>query len=242
MPCRGSGPSGGFRIDPALVYALTRLESNFDAAAVSPVGARGLMQIMPFTARYVTGDETLGGTALNDPSVNLDVGQRYVAFLARQDAIDGDLIRLLASYNAGPGSFQRWNSAVRDDGDPLLFIEAIPNDQTRAFVQHVLTYTWLYAAQLRLPHRASTSWAPGNSHASRRLPRRANCRSPHRARIDRGAPGGSSMARIDESRPFMPVNIAVLTVSDTRTAARHVGRRWRSGSPRRAIARVARRS
>jgi soluble lytic murein transglycosylase len=144
-------PSGGFRIDPALVYALTRLESNFDPAAVSPVGARGLMQIMPVTARYVTGDETLGGTALNDPSVNLDVGQRYVAFLARQDAIDGDLIRLLASYNAGPGSFLRWNSAVRDDGDPLLFIEAIPNDQTRAFVQHVLTYTWLYAAQLQLP-------------------------------------------------------------------------------------------
>jgi soluble lytic murein transglycosylase len=144
-------PAGGFRIDPALVYALTRLESNFDAAAVSPAGALGLMQVMPVTARYVMGSEALGGTALHDPSLNLDVGQRYVAYLGRQDGIDGDLIRLLASYNAGPGGFLRWNSAVHDEDDPLLFIEAIPNDETRAFVQHVLTYTWLYAARLRLP-------------------------------------------------------------------------------------------
>jgi soluble lytic murein transglycosylase len=144
-------PAGGFRIDPALVYALTRLESNFDAAAVSPAGARGLMQIMPVTARYVMGSEAFGDPALHDPSLNLDVGQRYVAFLGRQGGIDGDLIRLLASYNAGPGNFLRWSDAARDEDDPLLFIEAIPNDETRAFVQHVLTYTWIYAARLRLP-------------------------------------------------------------------------------------------
>lgn len=144
-------PAGGFRIDPALVYALTRLESNFDAAAVSPAGARGLMQIMPVTARYVMGSESLDWAELHDPSLNLDVGQRYIAFLGRQDGIGGDLIRLLASYNAGPGSFLRWSGAVRDEDDPLLFIEAIPNDETRAFVQHALTYTWIYAARLRLP-------------------------------------------------------------------------------------------
>jgi peptidoglycan lytic transglycosylase len=143
-------PAGGFRIDPALVYALTRLESNFDAAAVSPAGALGLMQIMPVTARYVMG-AALDDPKLHDPSLNLDVGQRYVAYLGRQDGIEGDLIRLLASYNAGPGSFLRWSGAVRDEDDPLLFIEAIPNDETRAFVQHVLTYTWIYAARLRLP-------------------------------------------------------------------------------------------
>ena len=70
-------PAGGFRIDPALVYALTRLESNFDAAAVSPAGALGLMQIMPVTARYVMGD-ALDDPKLHDPSLDLDVGQRYV--------------------------------------------------------------------------------------------------------------------------------------------------------------------
>jgi soluble lytic murein transglycosylase len=154
-------PAGGFRIDPALVYGLIRLESNFDAAAVSPAGARGLMQIMPLTARYITGNPALGGTLLHNPSLNLDVGQRYVAYLARQDAIEGDLIRVLASYNAGPGSFARWSASMRDGGDPLLFIEAIPNDETRAFVQQVLTYTWLYADRLRLPAPSLDELAAG---------------------------------------------------------------------------------
>jgi soluble lytic murein transglycosylase-like protein len=144
-------PAGGFRIDPALVYALTRLESNFDAAAVSPAGALGLMQVMPVTARYVTGNDSLREAALHNPSLNLDVGQRYIAYLGHQDGIDGDLIRILAGYNAGPGSVSRWNDSVRDKDDPLLFIEAIPNDETRAFVRHVLTYTWIYAARLGLP-------------------------------------------------------------------------------------------
>jgi soluble lytic murein transglycosylase len=144
-------PAGGFRIDPALVYALTRLESNFDAAAKSPVGAVGLMQVMPVTARYVTGNDSLRDATLHNPSLNLDVGQRYIAYLGQQDGIDGDLIRVLASYNAGPGGFLRWNGAVRDEDAPLLFIEAIPNDETRGFVRHVLTYTWIYAARLGLP-------------------------------------------------------------------------------------------
>ena len=54
-------------------------------------------------------------------------------YLAGQDAIGGNLLRLLASYNAGPGSLARWAASMRDDGDPLLFIEAIPIDETRAY-------------------------------------------------------------------------------------------------------------
>src|SRR3954467_14530802 len=69
------------------------------------------------------------------------------------------------------------------------------------------------------PRQASTSLQRGSSRASRRSDSRANCWPPRRTRIDGGASGGSIMARIDESRPFIPVNIAVLTVSDTRTAA-----------------------
>lgn len=144
-------PRGGFRVDPALVYALTRLESNFDSAAVSPAGARGLMQIMPMTAQYIAHNSDLSSTRLHDPAINLELGQRYVTYLADQDAIGGDLIRLLASYNSGPGNFARWNAALRDNGDPLLFIEAIPVAETRGFVQHVLTYTWIYAERLNLP-------------------------------------------------------------------------------------------
>jgi len=142
-------PAGGFSIDPSLVYALTRQESNFDPAAISPAGARGLMQIMPATAQYVTGDSVSAGR-LHEPASNLAIGQRYVAYLARQDGIDNDLLRILASYNSGPGSFARWGSALRDNGDPLLFIEAIPVAETRAFVEHVMLYSWIYAAQMHL--------------------------------------------------------------------------------------------
>ncbi|MDE2580093.1 MAG: transglycosylase SLT domain-containing protein [Rhodospirillales bacterium] len=143
-------PEGGFRIDPALVYGVTRAESNFDAHAVSAAGARGLMQITPVTARAVTGNRNLTDASLHDPGFNLEVGQRVVRVLAARGPIDGDLIGLLASYNAGFGSFMSWRSDVRDHGDPLMFIEAIPIRETRIFVERALAYTWLYAARLGL--------------------------------------------------------------------------------------------
>jgi soluble lytic murein transglycosylase-like protein len=158
-------PAGGFTIDPAMVYALARTESNFDTAMVSPAGARGLMQIMPETARFLIYGDT-GGVAprapLHDPGVNLDLGQRYVAYLSTQEQVDGNLIRLLASYNSGPGNFARWSATVHDNRDPLLFIEAIPVDETRAFVPRVLAYTWIYAARLHLPTPTLDELAAGN--------------------------------------------------------------------------------
>ena len=144
------------------MYALTRLESNFNTAAVSPVGARGLMQIMPMTAQYIAGDASLGGFRLHEPALNLELGQRYVAYLAAQEGIRGDLIRILASYNSGPGSFARWAASVRDGGDPLLFIEAIPIPETRGYVQHALAYTWIYAARLGLPAPSLPELAAGS--------------------------------------------------------------------------------
>ncbi len=148
LPLPPLHPTGGFRIDPALVYALTRLESDFDSRAVSPAGARGLMQIMPMTARFMTGNAALGSEKLHDPAFNLALGQRYVAYLAGQDGVDGDLLRMLASYNSGPANFVRMDGTIRYDNDPLLFIEAIPNAETRTFVRRALTYSWIYAARL----------------------------------------------------------------------------------------------
>jgi soluble lytic murein transglycosylase len=144
-------PAGGFSIDPALVYAVTRTESNFNPTAISPAGARGLMQIMPVTAQFVMGDLSYDPDRLHDPSVNLDIGQRYITHLAGQEGVDNDLMRLLASYNAGGGNFRRWSADIRDNGDPLLFIEAIPVTETRNFVPQVLLYSWIYAARLHLP-------------------------------------------------------------------------------------------
>ena len=144
-------PAGGFTVDPTLVYALTRIESNFNSGAVSPAGARGLMQIMPVTAQYITGDLFFEPERLHEASSNLEIGQRYLTYLSRQDGISSDLLRILASYNSGPGNFLRWSPDIHDGGDPLLFLEAIPVAETRAFVSHALIYAWIYAARMHLP-------------------------------------------------------------------------------------------
>jgi soluble lytic murein transglycosylase-like protein len=154
-------PAGGFSIDPTVVYALARVESNFNTEAVSAAGARGLMQIMPATAQYLTGGSLFEPGRLHDPAWNLDIGQRYVAYLAKYDGIDNDLLRVLASYNSGPGNVSRWSAYVHDQGDPLLFIEAIPITETRAFVQHALLYSWIYAARMHLPASSLDALAVG---------------------------------------------------------------------------------
>ena len=155
-------PRGGFLVDRALVYALTRLESNFDADAVSAAGARGLMQLMPVTAGYISGHaDRYAGRAgsLHDPALNLQLGQRYVLYLSGHDTVANNLIRLLASYNAGPGNVGHWD--IRCDDDPLLFMESIPLDETRGFVHRALTYTWIYADRLGLPAPSLDALATG---------------------------------------------------------------------------------
>ncbi len=127
-------------------------------AAVSASGARGLMQIMPSTAQAVAGGRA---GQLQDPAVNLAIGQQYLLSLAGDDVIDGDLIRILASYGQGQGGLRKWVDTVRDEGDPLMFIEAIPSAFTRASVQDSLVYSWHYAAQLHLPASSLDALAAG---------------------------------------------------------------------------------
>jgi soluble lytic murein transglycosylase len=156
-------PNGGFRVDPAMVYGITRTESNFDKVLISSAGATGLMQIMPDTASFLTGRDSNGGLrgSLRDPGFNLDLGQRYIDYLAQQEVVGGNVLRMLASYNSGPGNFGRWSQNVQDQGDPLLFIEAIPIDETRAFVPRALTFTWIYAARMKLPAPSLDELAAG---------------------------------------------------------------------------------
>ena len=119
-------PASGFLVDPPLVYALVRREFDFDAGAVSSSGARGLMQIMPATAQAVAGGRA---GQLQDPAVNLAIGQQYLLALAEDDVIDGDLIRILASYGQGQGGAaqmgrcgaRRGRSADVHRGDPQRF-------------------------------------------------------------------------------------------------------------------------
>jgi soluble lytic murein transglycosylase len=151
-------PAGGFVVDPPLVYALVRHESNFRSVAESRSGATGLMQLMPRTAHAVAGAQS---AQLHDPAVNLAIGQRYLLVLADDDAIDGNLLRMLAAYGQGQGGLRKWVDGVRDDGDPLLFLEAIPNARIRLFVEDALVYYWHYAAMMHLPAASLDALAAG---------------------------------------------------------------------------------
>ncbi len=153
FPLPDYAPAAGFKVDRALIYALMRQESKFKVEATSRVGARGLMQLMPRTASYVAKDRSLqqgkGKNRLYDPSYNLDLGQTYVQHLI-STAAQGDLFNMALAYNGGPGNLRRWKRDVALD-DPLLFIESIPNTESRDFVEHVLTNYWVYNARLGQP-------------------------------------------------------------------------------------------
>jgi soluble lytic murein transglycosylase len=151
-------PAGGFVVDPPLVYALVHHESGFKPGAVSQAGARGLMQIMPRTAHAVAGARA---ARLQEPAVNLAIGQEYLLALADDEAVDGDLIRILAAYGQGQGGLRKWVDAVRDNGDPLMFIEAIPNAHTRGSVRDALVWSWHYAGALNLPATSLDALAAG---------------------------------------------------------------------------------
>lgn len=142
-------PAGGWKVDAALVFAHTLQESQFKRAAVSPAGAQGLMQVRPGTARDIArwrGDAVQTAN-LKDPAVNMDFGQSYLQLLSGDTATGGLLPKVIAAYNAGPTPVARWATEVRDNGDPLLFIESIPYWETRGYVGTVLRNYWAYEAQ-----------------------------------------------------------------------------------------------
>ena len=161
LPLPSIRPNGGFTVDPALVYALARTESGFNAHAVSRCGARGLMQLMPVTAETMRRDEGVSG-ALSDPAANLALGQAYLHFLGSQPGINNNLLAVIASYNAGPNAAAAWYSQLQDNSDPLLYIETIPNNETRRFVRQVMADSWLYAEEIGLPPASLDQLAQGN--------------------------------------------------------------------------------
>ena len=142
-------PVGGWKVDPALVYAHTLQESLFRTSVVSPAGARGLMQIMPSAAKDHAGDLGVSGSArdLNNPEVNLAFGQRHLLMLKDSSGTQGLLPKVMAAYNAGLSPITRWNSEVRDGGDPLLWMESIPYWETRGYVNIVMRNYWMYERQ-----------------------------------------------------------------------------------------------
>ena len=155
-------PNGGFIVDPTLVYGIVHHESNFHTDVVSSIGALGLMQIMPSTARGIGALTATQTGLLIDPAVNLSVGQRYILVLANDPVIHGDLLRLMSAYGQGQGAMKRWVSTINDGGDPLMFIEAVPSPVLRAFLFDALASSWRYAVALRLPAPSLDALAEGH--------------------------------------------------------------------------------
>lgn len=127
-------------IDPALVFSLIRQESSFNPKATSPVGARGLMQVMPNTARRIERKRNIN---LYDPSTNIRIGSKYLHILRKQH--NGDYSRLIASYNAGPNSTKKWETRYRGRL-PLLFADLIPFPETRHYVSGLMRHMYWYRA------------------------------------------------------------------------------------------------
>lgn len=158
FPAPNWRPDGGWRVDPALIYAHTLQESGFRSDVVSSAGARGLMQVLPTTGSSMG----LGSPAqLFVPSVNMEYGQRYLENLRDMSATGGLLPKVMAAYNAGPAPVERWNSEVKDNGDPLLFIESLPYYETRAYVNIVMRNYWMYQIQAKGSAECLTGMAQG---------------------------------------------------------------------------------
>lgn len=130
-------------LDGYLLAAIIKTESNFNPRAVSPKGARGLMQIMPETGKWVAGQKGLEGYSpdlLFNPEYNLKIGAWYVSELYRE--YDGDTVLMLAAYNAGRGNVNKWldQTWTGEQGS----IDRIPYPETRQFIRKVLFYQKAY--------------------------------------------------------------------------------------------------
>ena len=135
-------------IDPTLeaplVHGLVRQESTFDARVISSAGARGLMQLMPATARQTAAELGVAyrgpDQLLEDPALNVRLGQAYLAEMVAR--YDGAYILALAAYNAGPSRVDRWLKAYGDPRRPgvdaINWVESIPFSETRNYVQRVM--------------------------------------------------------------------------------------------------------
>ena len=139
-------PEGGFTIERSLVYALARKETEFNPSARSSVGAYGLMQVMPTTAAEMTGDRgfVTQPERLLQPAVNMRLGQTYINRMLARPEFQGDLLRAVASYNAGPGPMLGALRRLGPNPDPLLLIESIDVPQARDYVEKVVAAYWVY--------------------------------------------------------------------------------------------------
>jgi soluble lytic murein transglycosylase len=158
-----------------LLLGLARQETEFDTQTVSGAGAKGLLQVMPATARHVCNDYKIKcqlPRLLSDPSYNAMIGSAYIA--DRMDDFGGSYVLGLAGYNAGPGRARQWMREFgdpRDPGvDPIDWIERIPITETRDYVTKVLANIQIYRARLGVKNPLRLQQDIARSRADRRVP------------------------------------------------------------------------
>jgi soluble lytic murein transglycosylase len=137
--------SSNLLIDPLLVHALIRQESHYQNNIVSPVGAIGLMQLMPYTAKEVAFSMKIASPNIDDlmkPDINIKLGVKYMEDVFKK--FNGNMIQAIASYNAGPVAVKHWANKAQDQEDMDLFIEDMPYEETRNYVKKVLANYWIY--------------------------------------------------------------------------------------------------
>ena len=139
--------------EQALMLAIARQESEFNTRIVSGAGARGIMQVMPITARHVCRDYKIKcriNELLTDPKYNAKIASAYIA--DRTDDFTGSYILTFTGYNAGPGRTRQWLRTLGDPRDkriePLDWIYRIPFEETRKYTQKVLSNIQVYRARL----------------------------------------------------------------------------------------------
>ncbi|NCB49824.1 MAG: lytic transglycosylase domain-containing protein [Alphaproteobacteria bacterium] len=146
-------PLTGWQVDKALMFAFARQESCFNPRAKSSMGALGIMQLMPSTAREMA--KKMGIKWERDeaftPEYNLALGQAYLLKLFQDKKIKDNLIFLAVAYNSGPGNLYKWQRRIKFQNDPLLFIESIPSRETRAFVERIVSNYWIYRSLFNQP-------------------------------------------------------------------------------------------
>ena len=143
----------GKRIEKPLVFALARQESEFNPTAGSKVGAQGLMQIMPGTGKLIAKKYSLkysNGMLTGDPAYNVKLGAAHLGDLI--DDFSGSYVLTLVAYNAGPRRSREWLAEYGDlrtgEVDPIDWVESIPFQETRQYVQKVLQNLHIYRSRL----------------------------------------------------------------------------------------------
>lgn len=135
-------------IERALALAITRQESEFNPQALSPAGARGLMQLMPATAQETAkkNDLSYRKESLYEPEYNMQLGSLYLARMI--NGFDGSYVKAIAAYNAGPGNVGKWLKQFGQPGktphEVINWIEKIPFTETRNYVQRVIENLEVY--------------------------------------------------------------------------------------------------